>query len=89
MLRFVAAGETVRDYDRDRASNTPIRMRTSVDIDRKLIAEAMRVTGAKTMREAVELGLQMLIRLGKQAELRRLRGKVHWQGAIEASRRDG
>jgi Arc/MetJ family transcription regulator len=63
-------------------------MRTNIVIDDKLMTETMRVTGAKTKREAVELGLRTLVRLGKQAEIRRLRGKVQWQGNLEQMRRD-
>ena len=63
-------------------------MRTNIVIDDKLMAETIRVTGAKTKREAVELGLQTLVRLGKQAQIRRLRGKVQWQGNLERMRRD-
>ena len=37
-------------------------MRTNIVIDAKLIAEAMRATGARTKREAVELGLRALVR---------------------------
>jgi Arc/MetJ family transcription regulator len=63
-------------------------MRTNIVIDDELMAESMRVSGARTKREAVELGLRTLLRLGKQAEIRRLRGKVQWQGDLERMRRD-
>ncbi|MDZ4348379.1 MAG: type II toxin-antitoxin system VapB family antitoxin [Xanthomonadaceae bacterium] len=63
-------------------------MRTNIVIDDKLMTETMRVTGAKTKREAVELGLRTLVRLGKQAEIKRLRGKLQWQGDLERMRRD-
>ena len=63
-------------------------MRTNIVIDDKLMTETMRVTGVKTKREAVELGLRTLVRLGKQAEIRRLRGKVQWQDDLERMRRD-
>jgi len=63
-------------------------MRTNIVIDDKLMAETLRATGLKTKREAVELGLRTLLRLRKQAELRRLRGKVTWEGDLEAMRRD-
>lgn len=63
-------------------------MRTNIVIDDKLMAEALRATGLKTKREAVELGLQTLLRLRKQMEIRRLRGKVDWQGDLDAMRRD-
>ena len=63
-------------------------MRTNIVIDDDLMSETLRVTGVKTKREAVELGLRTLVRLGKQAEIKRLRGKVQWQGNLERMRRD-
>lgn len=63
-------------------------MRTNIVIDDKLMAEALRATGLKTKREAVELGLRTLLRLSRQAELRRLRGRLAWQGDLDAMRID-
>ncbi|MDQ2711513.1 MAG: type II toxin-antitoxin system VapB family antitoxin [Acidobacteriota bacterium] len=63
-------------------------MRTNIVIDDKLMRDTLRVTGLKTKREAVELGLRTLLHLGKQAEIRRLRGKLNWQGDLEAMRTD-
>jgi Arc/MetJ family transcription regulator len=63
-------------------------MRTNIVIDDKLMADVLRATGLGTKREAVELGLRTLLRLRKQAELRRLRGKLAWQGDIDSMRRD-
>ncbi|MBK6973983.1 MAG: type II toxin-antitoxin system VapB family antitoxin [Sterolibacteriaceae bacterium] len=63
-------------------------MRTNIVIDDKLMSDALRATGLKTKREAVELGLRTLVRLRKQAEIRRFRGKLHWQGELDAMRRD-
>lgn len=48
----------------------------------------MRLTGAKTKREAVELALRTLVRLRNQEALRQWRGKLDWQGDLEALRRD-
>jgi Arc/MetJ family transcription regulator len=48
----------------------------------------LRETGLKTKREAVELGLRTLLRLRKQEEIRRLRGKLHWKGDLDALRDD-
>lgn len=61
-------------------------MRTNIEIDDKLMREALRATGLKTKRDAVELGLQTLVRLSRQAEIRRLRGKIDWQGDLNAMR---
>jgi Arc/MetJ family transcription regulator len=63
-------------------------MRTNIVIDDELMIEALRATGLKTKREAVELGLRTLLRLGRQSEIRRLRGKLQWQGDLDAMRRD-
>ena len=63
-------------------------MRTNIVIDDKLMAEALKLTGARTKREAVELGLQTLLKTGRQADVKRLRGKIAWQGDLDASRRD-
>lgn len=63
-------------------------MRTNIVIDDKLMQETLKATGLKTKREAVELGLRTLLRLGRQAEIRRLRGKLQWEGDLDAMRND-
>ncbi|MHB8476891.1 MAG: type II toxin-antitoxin system VapB family antitoxin [Steroidobacteraceae bacterium] len=63
-------------------------MRTNIVIDDKLMKETLRLTGLKTKREAVELGLRTLVRLRKQEEIRRFRGKLNWQGDLDAMRSD-
>ncbi len=63
-------------------------MRTNIVIDDKLMSETLKATGIKTKREAVELGLKTLLRLKQQTELRKLRGKYEWEGALDAMRRD-
>jgi Arc/MetJ family transcription regulator len=64
-------------------------MRTNIVIDDKLMRDALRATGLKTKREAVEEGLRTLVRLSRQGEIRRLRGKLDWQGNLHAMRSDG
>jgi len=61
-------------------------MRTNIDIDDDLMAEALRRSGAATKRAAVEEGLRLLIQTRRQSALRRLRGKVKWEGDLQASR---
>jgi Arc/MetJ family transcription regulator len=63
-------------------------MRTNIVIDDKLMRDTLRATGLKTKREAVELGLRTLLRLRQQAEIRKLRGKLNWQGDLDALRAD-
>lgn len=62
-------------------------MRTNVDIDDDLMREAMRASGAPTKRATVERGLRLLIDVGGQRAIRRLRGQVKWRGDLEDSRR--
>jgi Arc/MetJ family transcription regulator len=63
-------------------------MRTNIVIDDKLMGDALRATGLKTKRETVELGLRTLLQLRKQADIRRLRGKLNWQGDLNRMRTD-
>ncbi|NMG42864.1 type II toxin-antitoxin system VapB family antitoxin [Aromatoleum toluvorans] len=63
-------------------------MRTNIVIDDKLMNDTLRVTGLKTKREAVELALTTLLRLRQQEEIRRFRGKLDWQGDLDAMRPD-
>ncbi len=63
-------------------------MRTNIVIDNSLMEETLRTTGVKTKREAVDLGLRALLRLSKQSEIRLTRGKLRWEGDLEAMRTD-
>jgi len=63
-------------------------MRTNIVIDDQLMKSTLRVTGLKTKREAVELGLRTLLQLRQQEEIKRFRGKLNWQGDLDAMRID-
>ncbi len=63
-------------------------MRTNIEIDDKLMRDTLRLTGIKTKREAVERGLRMLLSLSRQAEIRKFRGKLKWEGDLDEMRRD-
>lgn len=63
-------------------------MRTNIEIDDKLMKDALRATGAKTKKEAVELGLRTLVELREQEKARGLRGKIAWEGDLNAMRTD-
>lgn len=62
--------------------------RTNIVIDDALMRHAMQASGARSKREAVELGLRTLVRLQEQAEIRSFRGRLHWEGDLEAQRLD-
>jgi Arc/MetJ family transcription regulator len=61
-------------------------MRTNIVIDEKLISDAIKATGARTKKEAVELGLKALIRLKKQETLKGFRGKLKWLDDLDRMR---
>ncbi len=61
-------------------------MRTNIVIDDQLMNDALAAAGVETKKEAVELGLKMLVRLNKQQEIRKLRGKLKWEGDLDEMR---
>lgn len=61
-------------------------MRTNIVIDEKLMADALKATGLTTKKEAVEQGLMLLIQKNKQQNIRKLRGKLKWEGDIDQMR---
>ena len=63
-------------------------MRTNIEIDDALMAEAMAVSGAKTKREVVEEALRSFVKLDRQRGILRLRGKINWVGDLDEMRRD-
>lgn len=63
-------------------------MRTNIVIDDRLMSEAMAASGARTKREVVELGLRTLLKLRGQEGIRAFRGKLAWQGDLDAMRTD-
>ena len=64
-------------------------MRTNVVIDDALMDEALKVSGLKTKRQAIEEGLRLLVRTRRQAPVRGLRGALTWEGSLDDMRRDG
>lgn len=63
-------------------------MRTNIVIDDKLMQDTLKATGLKTMRQAVDLGLRALLQLRQQEQIKHFRGKLDWQGDLEAMRTD-
>ena len=76
VLRFIPAGCEVHT------------MRTNIEIDDKLMKDALEATGAKSKREVVELGLKLLVQLSAQERARKLKGKITWEGDLDAMRTD-
>ena len=63
-------------------------MRTNVVIDDKLMSLALRSSGCRTKKAAVEAGLRLLVQVHTQKKLRGLKGKVAWEGDLDIMRRD-
>ena len=61
-------------------------MRTNIELDDALVERAMRSSGARTKRAVVEAALQLLVKTHEQSAIRRLRGKVEWEGNVNESR---
>jgi Arc/MetJ family transcription regulator len=61
-------------------------VRTNIDIDDELLAQAMKASGASTKKALVDEALRMLVRTRAQVSLRNLRGKVQWDGNLDESR---
>jgi Arc/MetJ family transcription regulator len=62
-------------------------MRTNIEIDDEVMREAQRLTGVRTKRETVDLALRELVARHRRLGILELRGRVHWEGDLGASRR--
>ena len=63
-------------------------MRTKVVIDDQLMERALRSSGCRTKRAAIESGLRLLVQVNSQKKLRSLKGKINWDGDLERMRMD-
>ena len=61
-------------------------MRTNIEIDDKLMKQAMKASGVATKKAAVEAGLALLVSIRAQEGIRELFGKVQWEGDLAWSR---
>jgi Arc/MetJ family transcription regulator len=62
------------------------KMRTNIEIDDRLLRRAMRTGKGRTKRSLVETGLRLLVEVHSQGRIRRLRGKVRWNGDLNLLR---
>ena len=61
-------------------------MRTNIDIDDRLMRQALRASGRTTKRAVVDNALKLLVHTRSQAGIRKLHGRIRWEGDLEASR---
>ena len=62
-------------------------MRTNIDIDNKLMAEAQKAAGQKTKKQTVEQALRLMIRLRRQQEVDAAFGRYRWRGSLARNRK--
>lgn len=62
-------------------------VRTNVILDEELINKALNLGGYKTKKAAIEAGLRLVVQINSQKRLRALRGKVTWEGDLDAMRK--
>jgi Arc/MetJ family transcription regulator len=63
-------------------------MRTNVVINDALMRDALKTSGLRTKKDAIEEGLKLLVSLNRQKSIRKLRGKLNWEGDLQAMRMD-
>jgi Arc/MetJ family transcription regulator len=63
-------------------------MRTNVVVDDNLMASALKLSGLKTKKDAIEEGLKLLVQVKRQKEIKRFRGKLKWSGSLDEIRLD-
>jgi Arc/MetJ family transcription regulator len=63
-------------------------MRTNVVIDDDLMKSAVKLSGLKTKKAAIEEGLKLLVRRSRQVKTREFRGKLKWSGNLDEMRTD-
>ena len=61
-------------------------MRTNIDIDDELLAEAMTLTGEPTKRATVDAALRMMVRLKRQKQAGMNLAGIGWEGDLDAMR---
>ena len=61
-------------------------MRTNVDLDELLLAEAMKISGITTKKAVLELVLREYLRKNNMKKILKYRGKNIWEGNLEEMR---
>jgi Arc/MetJ family transcription regulator len=62
-------------------------LRTNIELDEKLVKEAMKFTHKKTKKEIVNYALEELVKRFKRKQLLELEGKVEWAGNLDEMRK--
>jgi Arc/MetJ family transcription regulator len=62
-------------------------LRTNIELDEKLINEAMKLTHKKTKKELVNYAIEELVSRLKRKKVLELEGKVEWSGNLSEMRK--
>lgn len=62
-------------------------MRTNIEIDDRLMAEAQKASGLATKKQTVEQALRLMVKLRRQQEVAAAFGKYPWRGNLSRSRK--
>lgn len=57
-------------------------------IDDDLMESALKASGMKTKKDAIEEGLKLLVQVKGQERIKALRGKLKWAGSLDEMRTD-
>lgn len=63
-------------------------MRTNIMIDDELMTDVLKLTGIKSKREAVEMGLRTLLALKQQEKIKQFKGTLKWEGDLDQMRNE-
>lgn len=63
-------------------------MQQTIAVNQALLQQAIQLTGLPNATATVEKALQTTIKLQKQAQVKNFRGKLKWEGDLEAMRLD-
>jgi Arc/MetJ family transcription regulator len=58
----------------------------SIDLDDRLVAAGMKLTGCKTKNELVRLALEELLARKNRKKILKLEGKITWAGSLDQMR---
>jgi Arc/MetJ family transcription regulator len=61
--------------------------RTNVELDEKLVSQAMKITRIDTKKQLLNYALGELVRKAKRKKILMLEGKVNWTGNLDETRK--
>lgn len=61
--------------------------RTNIDLDEKLMAEAIRLTNSKTKKAVVNFALKELVTRKRRKDILKFEGQVKWEGKLNEMRK--